>query len=161
MATEPTSDDSKFQIEVDEQTSIARNDMVEHAEHGPMRVNRIAVSAIGKRARLQSELNPVGLELSEEELREQWGETIHCDPAEIHDPNTARFSRSGIATEGVDIEVDIETSGSPQTEAELVHMHAIDQIQRALQAVANGSEPSECEGIRINIDWEKALEDDD
>lgn len=149
--------ETKFEIEVNDEVTLARDSMIYHAEHGPMRVDSIIVSGHGNRAELKSEAGPVGLELSGDEIREQWGETMGDDPFDIHDAGSARFENREITVEGSDIEVTIRTEG-PEQQAEVAHNHAIDQIVSGLQAVRDGTEPSECEGAPFEIDWKTALD---
>lgn len=149
----------KFEIEIDEETTLHRDHMVEHIEHGPMRVESIAVGPYHKTAKLKSEVSPLGLELTDEQLREQWGETISDDPFELHDSGIARFENTGISVEGCDIEVDLTVNG-PEKDAERVTMHAVDQIVRCLQAVSEDQPPSECEGAGYSIDWEGIFEEE-
>jgi len=151
--------DPKFTIEIDEETTLRRDDMVEHVEHGPMYVDSIVVGPSTKTAELKSELGPLGLDLTAEELREQWGETVHADPFELGEPGSARFESSGISVDGSAIKVSITTHGAPQKDAECVHMHAKNQIVRGLQAVAEGQPPEECEGPGFAVDWEHFFEE--
>jgi len=157
MATTPSED--KFAVEVNEEVTLRRDSMVEHAEHGPMRVDSIRVGPHSKTVEFKSEMGPVGLDLSAEDIREQWGETIAQDPFDLHEPGTAKISNSGISVEGSEIEVDITVSG-PEDDAEMVHMHSVDQIVRALQGVRDEKPPWESEGGGYEIDWETVFEDD-
>jgi len=63
----------------------------------------------------------------------------------------------GITAEGTDVTVSIETEGGEKA-AETVHMHAHDEIVKALQAVSNGVHPDECEGYLMRHDWDDRLE---
>jgi hypothetical protein len=153
--------ESKFEIEVDDETTLQRDSMVEHAEHGPMRVDSIRVGAYNKTAELKSELGPIGLELTEEDLQEEWGETIHSDPAELYEKGTRRVENNGISVDDSDIEVSVKAAGVPGGHVEAVQMHAVDQIIRALQAVRDGKPPEECEGAEFRIDWETVLESEE
>lgn len=153
--------DDKFAIDIEEGETLHRDDIVEHREYGPMHVSGITVGPFEKRAELKSEMGPEALQLSEDEVREQWGETIHFDPAELHEPGTVRLEHTGISVEGVDVEVDLMVQGAPQKDAESIDMHAVDQIVKAMQAVRNESQPDECEGAGYEIDWEKRHEIED
>jgi hypothetical protein len=150
-------DVDKFEIAVTDDVTLARDDMVAHKEHGPMVVDRITISAIGKRARLQSEAREdrMSIELSADELREQWGERIGSDPFEIHDENTAQYSKA-FSSKDQEIKIDIEVSG-PEDRAEPIMAHLDDSAIRALQAFEEEQPPSECEG-RYEIDWENIFE---
>lgn len=147
----------KFEIDTGDDTTLTRDSMVEHAEHGPMHVDRITIGPYGKRVQLQAELSSVGLKLSEEEVQEEWGETIAADPFELHEPGTEKIESSSISVDGSDIELSLTTEG-PEEDAETVHMHAVDQIARALQAVRDGEHPDECDGADFAIDWDKRLD---
>ena len=151
-------DNDQFQIEVSDEVTLARDSMIEHKDHGPMRVESIAIGGFsGKSANLKAETSSIGLELNEEELREMWGETIHTDPFKLHEPGTARFENTGMSVEGSDVEVEFSVEG-PEADAETVYMHALDQIARGLQAVRDEKHPSECDGGQFKIDWETRFE---
>lgn len=70
------------------------------------------------------------------------------------------YRNAGITIDGVDIAVTIETEGEPEGRAEKVHLHAHDAAARALQALAEGKPPDECDGLGIGIDWEGTLAGD-
>jgi hypothetical protein len=153
--------ETKFEIEVDDETTLRRDDTVEHAEHGPMHVDSIRVGPYHKTAELKSEIGPIGLELTDEDLQEQWGETLHSDPAELYDKGTRRVENNGISVENSNIEVSVKAEGTPGDDVEAVQMHAIDQIVRGLQAMRDEKPPSECEGAEFAIDWETVFEDEE
>lgn len=146
---------SKFQIEVGDGSTLERDDPVAHSQHGPMTVERITISAVGKRARLQSELREdrMSIELTEEEIQEQWGETLAADPFEF-DNKTTRY-KNEFSSKDDEIEVTLEVSG-PEDDAEPVMAHLHDQTIRVLQAMESGLMPSDCEGA-FDIDWEAIL----
>lgn len=162
MATNTNDNDRpKFEIEIDDETTLRRGDMVDHVEHGPMQVDGILVGAHHKTAELKSELGPIGLDLTDDDLREQWGETLHTNPEELREPGHARFENQGISVDGADIEVTVTTSGQPQDDAEAAHMHAVDQVVRALQAVRDETPPADCEGAGVSLDWDTIFADEE
>lgn len=67
------------------------------------------------------------------------------------------FETTKISVNGVEVEVDLRVSGE-EKQAESVMMHAHDEIVRALQAVRDKTEPSECDGLGIRTDWERRFE---
>jgi len=148
----------KFEIEINEKITLHRGSIIEHIDHGPMRIDSILAGPHHKTADLKSELSPHGLELTGDELREQWSETIAQDPADLHDPGTARFQNTGVSAEGSDIEVDLTVKG-PEKDAETVLIHTVDQTVRAIQAVRDENPPSDCEGAGFGINWETRFED--
>jgi hypothetical protein len=93
--------------------------------------------------------------MTKEEIRDEWNETIATDPAKLHDPNTARYSKA-LASKDDTIEIEIEVYG-PEEDAEPVMAHLDDQAVRVLQALENGHPPEESEG-KYTIDWEAILE---
>ena len=145
--------DHAFEIEVNDEITLSRDSTVEHAEHGPMIVDSIAIGTHTKTASFKSQTSPIGLELTEAQIRERWGETMHTDPFKLHEVGSARFQSTAISAEGSDIEVEISVEG-PEADAETVYMHAIDQIAKGLQAVRDEKPPSECMGGDFEIDWE-------
>lgn len=153
-------DRSKFTIEINDEVVLSRDSLVEHVEFGPMRVDTVSVGPFNKTAQLQAETSSIGLELTGDELRDKWGEEIASDPFELHDPGSARYENRGITVEGLDVEVTIKSSG-PEKDAERVHMHAIEQTVRALQAMRDGVPPEECEGANYEIDWETVFDGGD
>lgn len=150
---------TEFQVEVTDEVTLSRDSMVEHVDHGPMRVSSVRVGPYEKTVELKSEMGPIGLELSDDEIREQWGETIAQDPFELRDPGTARVTTNGISAPDSDVVVSVTTEG-PQDDAEAVHTHAKDQIVRAIQAVRDEQPPEECDGAGVDIQWEKIFSDD-
>jgi hypothetical protein len=150
--------DTTFEIEINDDVTLRRDSMIEHAEHGPMFVDSVAVGPHEKEAELKAERSSIGLTLTGEQLREMWGETIAQDPFELHEPGTQRINAEDITEDGSGVEVDLTVDG-PQEAAEAVYMHALDQTKRAIQAVNNGKEPSECHGIDVEIDWDKLAEE--
>lgn len=150
----------KFEIETGDGETLTRNSTIEHADHGPMHVDRITIGPYGKRVQLQAELSNVGLKLSEEEVQEEWGETLAADPFELHEPGTASFESESISVEDSDIELTLKTEG-PEADAEVVHVHTVDQIVRALQALRDEQHPDECDGADIGVVWDDILDDED
>jgi len=144
--------ESKFKIEVDEDTTLRRNDTVAHVEYGPMHVDQISISAHGKRVRLGSELREdrMSIELTEEDIQEEWGETLALDPFELDDGKT-RYKKEFTSKDG-EIEVALKAAG-PEDDAQPIMTHLHDQVIRVLEAVENHQPPSECEGI-YDIDWD-------
>ena len=67
------------------------------------------------------------------------------------------FETTKISVNGVEVEVDLRVSGE-EKKAESVKMHAHDEIVRALQAVRDETEPSECDGLGIRANWERRFE---
>lgn len=147
--------DDPFTIEMEDGVAIERRMLVDHVEHGPMVVDTITVSPFGRRVKLEGEMGPVGLTLDEEDLHEEWGETLHSDPDELHEPGEMRVEAGGISTEESDIELDITTTGTPARDAERVHLFAVDAAVRAIQAHEQECHPDECEGAEIGFDWEQ------
>ncbi|MFW5900485.1 MAG: hypothetical protein ACOCTH_01755 [Halodesulfurarchaeum sp.] len=151
--------ESRFQIEVDEETTLRRNDTVAHAEYGPMHVDQISISAHGKRARLQAELREdrMSIELTEEEIQDGWGETLALDPFDLDDGKT-RYKKE-FASKDDEIEVTLKAAG-PENDVQPVMAHLHDQTIRVLQAVENQQPPEECEGM-YDIDWEAIFTEED
>jgi hypothetical protein len=149
--------DARFEISVDGDTSIDRDDMVEHREHGPMHVDQITIGPRGKKVELKAELSNIGLTLTGDELREQWGETIHFDPIQLHDDGSIRVECTGISGEGVNVEVDLTTEGGPERAAEVVHMYAKDAAVRALKAIESRQPAPECDGV-VTIEWDTVFD---
>jgi len=151
--------ESKFQIEVDGETTLRRDDTVAHAEYGPMHVDQITISALGKRARLAADLREDGMsiELTEEEIQEQWGEMLALDPFALDDGKT-RYKKE-FASKDDEIEVTIKAAG-PEDDVEPVMAHLHDQIVRVLQAVEDQKPPEECEGM-YDIDWQAIFSEDE
>ena len=149
---------SRFEIEIDEETAISRDDMVEHVEHGPMFVDRISVGAGYKKAHLQSDRGPVGLELTDDQLRDEWGETVHFDPTKLYTPGHTRDENEFESTDG-EVQVTISASG-PEDRTEVVMCHMHDQVARVLESLEEGHPPDESKGV-YKIDWEAILADID
>lgn len=149
---------SKFEIEVDDETTLQRDDTVAHVEHGPMYVEQISISASAKRARLKAELSEDGMsiELTGDEIRERWGKTLAATPMELHDGKT-RYEKS-FASRDDEIEITIKAAG-PEDDVQPVMAHLDDQAVRALQAMEDELPPEECEG-RYQIDWEAIFAED-
>jgi len=55
-----------------------------------------------------------------------------------------------------DVTVTIETEG-PEEDAETVHIHAVDQIAKALEALDEKKHPDECSGYFYTPDWNARL----
>lgn len=157
MSTNTTDDgqdaSAEFSIEVNDDVTLSRDDTVSHADHGPMTVAQITISAFGKRARLESQMREdrMSIELSEEDLQDAWGETIASDPFELRDGDTVTHSKE-FASKDDEIEVSIEVS-APEDDADPVMAHLHDQTVRVLKAVENQQPPEESEGV-YEIDWQ-------
>jgi hypothetical protein len=153
-------DMSRFDVEVTDEVTLSKRDTVEHAEYGPMSVDQVSIGPTHKRIRLQSQIREDGLsiELTDDELRDAWGETIHTDPMEVHDRGTASYSKS-FESEDEGIEISIEVSG-PKDGAEPAMAHLHDQTVRVLKAVEDETTPAETEGV-YEIDWESVHAEDD
>jgi hypothetical protein len=151
--------ESKFKIEVDEETTLRRDDTVAHAEYGPMHVDQISISAHGKRARLESELREdrMSIELTEEDIQEAWGETLALDPFELDDGKT-RYKKEFASKDG-EIEVTLKAAG-PEDDTQPVMAHLHDQVVRVLEGVENQQPPEECEGV-YDIDWDAIFSEDE
>ena len=151
---------SAFSIEVNDDVTLSRDDTVQHADHGPMVVDQVTVSALGKRARLESQMREdrMSIQLSEEDLKEAWGETIASDPFELRDGDTVTHSKE-FSSKDDEIEVSIKVSG-PEDDADPVMAHLHDQTVRVLQGLENGQAPSESEGV-YKIDWDAILNEED
>lgn len=147
----------RFQIEVNDEVTLARDDLVAHIDHGPMHVEQISVGPSTKYARIKSDTREDGMsiELSGDQIRDQWGKTIASDPFELRD-DSARYENS-FTSKDDKISIDIEVSG-PEDEAEPVMAHLHDQTVRVLQAFENGEPPKECHGA-FTIDWGSILSD--
>jgi len=65
-----------------------------------------------------------------------------------------KFTNKGM-TNG-DVEVTIKTEG-PEQDAETVHMHAVDEIAKALEATEERRHPEDCSGHFIKVDWNSRL----
>lgn len=159
MAQEaPGKTESKFKIEVDEETTLRRDDTIAHAEYGPMHVDQITISAHGKRARLMAELREdrLSIELTEEEIQGRWGETLAADPLKLDDGKT-RYQKE-FASKDDEIEVTLKAAG-PEDDVQPVMAHLHDQAVCVLQAMESQKPPEECEGM-YNIDWESILSED-
>lgn len=150
-------DRARFEIDVNDEVTLSRGDLLAHAEHGAMVVDQITISAIGKRARLRCEERTDGMsiELSEEEIRETWGDTLGSDPFEVQ-PETPRYSNE-FASKDDEVEISIEVTG-PEDRAEPVMAHLHDQTISVLRAFENGIPPEETEGT-YEFDWEAILAD--
>ncbi|MFC6766034.1 hypothetical protein [Natrinema soli] len=68
-----------------------------------------------------------------------------------------KLKTEGITADGVDVEVSITVEGEEEA-AETVHMQAHDEIAKALQAIQNGSVPSECDGMPWSVGFERRVE---
>jgi len=149
--------DEKFAVSVGDRT-LRSGDGLAHIDHGPMYVDSVRVGPHSKTIQLQSELDNVGLELSETELQELWGEALHTDPMEIQQPTV---SFGGISAEGLDIDVELKVTGETEfSSVERVAIHGRDQIVRALQAERDDSRPEYCEGTGVEVDWDDVLNGD-
>lgn len=143
---------SRFAIDVTDEITLSRDDTIAHVEHGPMHVEQITISATGtKRARLGAELREdrMSIELTDEEIRDRWGEVLALDPFALDD-GRARYSKS-FASSDDEIEVTVKVSG-PEADAQPVMAHLDDQANRVLEAIETEQPPEECQG-RYNIDW--------
>jgi hypothetical protein len=161
MSDAQPGDIGKFEIELPNGEILTRDAMLEHIDYGPMYVDQITYSPHAKRVQLQSELGPQGLELTANEVREQWGETIHDDPIELHENNpSVAFNGLRLADSDLCVEVDVSVTGDDEDNVEAVAMYAKDQVVRAMQAVDQGKPPGETEGIGVEFDWDKILEED-
>lgn len=150
--SETSVDKERFQIEVTDEVALGRNSTVEHAKWGPLEVDQVTISAHGKRARLKSPMREDGLsiELSGDEIREQWGETIAADPFELREGDVTSYTQDFSSTDE-ELQATIEVSG-PEDRAEPVMAHLQDQTTRVLQAMEDQKPPEECDG-RYDIDW--------
>jgi len=150
---------SKFEIEVNDETTLRRDDTVAHKEHGPMHVEQITISAVNKRARLGAELREDGMsiELTEEEIQDAWGETLAADPFELRNDGHATYTNEFSSKDGK-VEISLEVSG-PEDNSEPVMAHLHDQSTRVLQALENREPPEDCEGM-YDIDWESILSEE-
>lgn len=154
------STNSKFEVKLPgDREPIAKGAMIEHKEHGPMVVDQIVVGTHHKTVQLQSELSDIGLKLTDDQLREQWGKQLAADPAELWD-GEVRLAAEGITTDDAAITVDITTEGKPEQDAEMVHLYAKDAAVRALRALDSGCIPAEVEGP-IQFDWEQFYDRDE
>jgi hypothetical protein len=149
----------KFAIDLPDGDPLSKGDLVEHREHGPMHVDDIRVGPYRKNVMLVSELGPSALKLSGDDIREQWGESIHTDPEQLYD-DSMRVSREGVSVEDLDISVDITIDGSPEWAMQAVDAHILDAAVSALEAVRDGNPPTESEGV-YDIDWDAVLENHD
>ncbi len=147
----------RFQIEVNDEVTLSRNSMVEHADHGAMTVDQISVGANYKRARLKSQMREDGLsiELTGEEIREQWGDTIAADPFELREDGHASYEKY-FSSSDERLQIEISVSG-PKERAEPAMAHLDDQVYRVLEALEERKLPENCEG-RFDIDWETIFE---
>lgn len=150
---------SEFQIELPEEGALTKGDVVVHADYGPMLVDELRVGPNYKRVTLASELGPEALQLTGEELRDAWGETLAGDPAVLHNGET-RYTHDTITIEGVNIDVSLTVEGKPEPAAEAVDAHIVDAAARGLEAIRDGKPPSECEGA-YEIDWDTILDNID
>jgi hypothetical protein len=141
---------TKFRIDVPDGDPLTRNATVMHRDHGPMHVDEIRVGSSYKRVTLTADMGPEALQMTGEDLCEEWGETIHADPAELDDGKT-RYTKEFSSTDD-EIEVTIEAAG-PEDRTDPVMAHLHDQVVRALRAVENHEPPAECDGV-YEIDWE-------
>ena len=69
----------------------------------------------------------------------------------------AQFNTEDITAPDLDVEIDLTVRG-PEDEAETVHMHAHDEIVKALQAINTEQNPDACAGLPWDIDFERRLE---
>jgi hypothetical protein len=146
----------KFAIDVPDGEPLSKGDLVEHREHGPMHINEITVGPYRKRVTLISELGPNALQLSDDNIREAWGETIHTDLEELYS-DSMRVSREGVSVDDLDISVDITIDGSPEWAIQAVDAHVVDAAVRAMEAVRDGHPPEDSEGA-IELEWDTVLE---
>lgn len=148
--------EATFSIEVSDEHRLRSDSTVYHREHGPMVVESVRVGPYHKEALLQSGRGPEALTLSDDDLREAWGETIHIDPMEVQQA-TVEFPCLRI--DGLDIEVELSVSGDADFESvERIATHGRDQIVRAMQAELRESRPEYCEGTGVAVDWDAVLE---
>ena len=152
--------EEKFTVEVSNEHSLRRDSTVEHKEHGPMSVDSVRVGPSHKTMLLKSELGPEALELSGNEIRDAWGETIHVDPMELYSGET-RVGTEGISIEGVDVEASMTVEGKPERAVELAYIHAKDEFVRALQAFETGAMPADCEGTDTSVNWVQFVENEE
>lgn len=150
---------TKFEVEIDEETTLSRDDLVEHVEYGPLVVSSVQVGPFQKTVEMWSERGPEGLKLSGDEIREQWGEKLHYDPVELYE-NTFRAFNEGISVDGLDVEMSISTEGDEDV-AELAHVHALDEAVRAMQAIRDECDPNQTDGAGYAVDWEGVFEEDE
>lgn len=142
----------RFQIEIDDETTLRRDDTLAHKKYGPMHVAGITISAFGKRARLQADMREDGLsiEMTEEEMQEAWGETLASTPMALDDGKT--WYEKNFASKDDEIKVTLEAEG-PEDDVQPVMAHLHDQTIRVLQAMENEKPPEDCEGM-YEIDWD-------
>lgn len=73
------------------------------------------------------------------------------------------YSTEGMATpeeSNYNLSVDLSVAGDDEDAVSKVHMHAKDQIIRALRAFDEKKPPEDCEGHYVTPDWEATFEDD-
>jgi hypothetical protein len=150
-------DPSKFRIDVpDDNDPLERDAIVEHAEYGPLRVDSVRVGRDRKTVDFWSELGESreGVQMTADEIREAWGETIHYDPTKVHEQNP-HVGFSGITAGHESIEIDIEVRGETgdESDIECVAVHARDEAVRAIQALMNDELPEDCGGSSASVDW--------
>jgi hypothetical protein len=75
---------TSFKVEVTEDVTIARDSFVEHVEHGSMIVDRVVNTPDGKQVELKSPVGNLSITLSEDKLREQWGEQMGRDWTQLY-----------------------------------------------------------------------------
>ena len=83
--TQTTDDEEPFRISIDEETTLGIGDELDHEEWGPMEVKSIRAGRGHKTAKLSALSRPDGLtiDMSAEDMREGWGDTVHTDPEEV------------------------------------------------------------------------------
>lgn len=156
--TQHSADDST-EITINDNTTLGLGDAVEHVEYGMMAVESLSSGWGEVSAELESPVREDGLSitLSEEQIREAWGETIHTDPEVIHSPKV-QFGGVSLPESEHGVEVDITVTGDDQAVVEAVAMHARDEIVRAMQAMEYGVVPEETDGSGISVNWPKKLD---
>jgi hypothetical protein len=151
--TDPDRDVGKFEIALPDGESLRTGDTVTHAEFGPMAVENIVYAGSYKEVTLVSELGPEALELTGDELRGRWGETIADDPLAIQTP-TVEYEGISLPDADHALAVDLSVTGDEMDALEPLAVYTHDRIVRAMQALDRGAHPDDCEGIEIDIDWE-------
>lgn len=147
----------RFTVELPDGGVLSSGDGVEHREWGPMEVEKVSISAVGKRVRLKSVMRKDGLSigLTEDELCEEWGETVAADPTELYDGGATTYEHNFGSKDG-EVQITISVAG-PEDRAEPVAAHLDDQAVRVLQAFENGRPPEEMGG-KYRIDWGSVFE---
>jgi hypothetical protein len=68
--------DTSSKVGVTEDMTVARDSFVKHVEHGPMIVDQVMDTPDGKKVELKNPVSNLSITLSENKLREQWGEQV-------------------------------------------------------------------------------------